>query len=110
MSSYSMTGHSIESIRDREMVLTDTILHWRRLPLSLTFRTWMKFTRKRKLLRELLFYLREKKRKEVMACTLKKWRRELFVKFTAREHWVSFLTTENLWIYMNNIYLILRGC
>ncbi|EDO41498.1 predicted protein [Nematostella vectensis] len=80
------SGTSCMSMRDKEMVLTDTILHWRALPLSLTFRTWLKYTRQRKLLRELLFYFREKRRMEHLAHALCTWRRELYIKVAARQY------------------------
>ena len=86
----SFTGRSTQSeVRDRELMATETILHWRNLPLSLTFRTWLKFTRQRKVQRELLNYITNKKTMELMVNTLATWRRELHTKVTARQHWVS---------------------
>ena len=88
----SFTGRSTQSeMRDRELMATETILHWRNLPLSLTFRTWLKFTRQRKVQRELLNYITNKKTMELMVNTLATWRRELHTKVTARQHWVSTL-------------------
>ena len=88
----SFTGRSSQSeMRDRELMATETILHWRNLPLSLTFRTWLKFTRQRKVQRELLNYITNKKTMELMVSTLAAWRRELHTKVTARQHWVSSL-------------------
>lgn len=88
----SFTGRSTQSeMRDRELMATETILHWRNLPLSLTFRTWLKFTRQRKVQRELLNYITNKKTMELMINTLTTWRRELHTKVTARQHWVSTL-------------------
>ena len=88
----SFTGRSTQSeVRDRELMATETILHWRNLPLSLTFRTWLKFTRQRKVQRELLNYITNKKTMELMVNTLATWRRELHTKVTARQHWVSAL-------------------
>ena len=88
----SFTGRSTQSeMRDRELMATETILHWRNLPLSLTFRTWLKFTRQRKVQRELLNYITNKKTMELMVNTLSTWRRELHTKVTARQHWVSSL-------------------
>ena len=88
----SFTGRSTQSeMRDRELMATETILHWRNLPLSLTFRTWLKFTRQRKVQRELLNYITNKKTMELMVNTLATWRRELHTKVTARQHWVSSL-------------------
>lgn len=87
----SFTGRSTQSeLRDRELMATETILHWRNLPLSLTFRTWLKYTRQRKLQKELLNYLTNNKINELMVKTLATWRRELHTKVTARQHWVSF--------------------
>ena len=87
----SFTGRSTQSeMRDRELMATETILHWRNLPLSLTFRTWLKFTRERKLQKELLNYITNFKTMELMEKTLAKWRRELYTKVTARQHWVCF--------------------
>lgn len=86
----SFTGRSTQSEpRDREVMATETILHWRNLPLSLTFRTWLKFTRQRKLQMELLNYITNNKTTELMSKTLGKWRRELYTKVTARQHWVG---------------------
>ncbi|PFX20450.1 Cyclin-dependent kinase 11B [Stylophora pistillata] len=86
----SYTGRSTQSDpRDREVMATETILHWRNLPLSLTFRTWLKFTRQRKLQKELLNYITNNKTMELMAKTLVKWRRELYTKVTARQHWLD---------------------
>lgn len=86
----SFTGRSTQSdVRDRELMATETILHWRNLPLSLTFRTWLKFTRQRKLQRELLNYLTNNKINELMVKTLTTWRRELYTKVTARQHWLD---------------------
>lgn len=86
----SYTGRSTQSDpRDREVMATETILHWRNLPLSLTFRTWLKFTRQRKLQKELLNYITDNKTMELMAKTLGKWRRELYTKVTARQHWLD---------------------
>ncbi|XP_031551995.1 uncharacterized protein LOC116289246 [Actinia tenebrosa] len=83
----SMTsGMSSASVRDKEMVIIDTILHWRSLPLSLTFRSWLKYTREQKLLRDLLFYSKEKKTREIIAGTMKRWRRELYIKVAARQY------------------------
>lgn len=90
----SFTGRSSQSeMRDRELVATETILHWRNLPLSLTFRTWLKFTRQRKLQRELLNYITNKKTMDLLVNTLATWRRELYTKVTARQHWVSLIST-----------------
>lgn len=86
----SFTGRStLSELRDRELMATETILHWRNLPLSLTFRTWLKYTRQRKLQKELLNYLTNNKINELMVKTLATWRRELHTKVTARQHWVS---------------------
>jgi hypothetical protein len=79
---------SSASVRDKEMVIIDTILHWRSLPLSLTFRSWLKFTRQQKLLRDLLFYAKEKKTRDIMVSTLKTWRRELYIKVASRQYLV----------------------
>lgn len=88
----SFTGRSTQSeMRDRELMATETILHWRNLPLSLTFRTWLKFTRQRKVQRELLNYITNKKTMELLVSTLATWRRELHTKVTARQHWVISL-------------------
>lgn len=104
----SFTGRSTQSEpRDREVMATETILHWRNLPLSLTFRTWLKFTRQRKLQKELLNYITNNKTTELMSKTLGKWRRELYTKVTARQHWVGcfccclyvFITREKIAFY-----------
>ena len=85
----SFTGRSTQSDpRDREIMVAETILHWRNLHLSLTFRTWLKFTRRRKLQKELLNYLTNNKINELMSKTLATWRRELYTTVTARQHWV----------------------
>lgn len=86
----SFTGRStVSDMRDRELMATETILHWRNLPLSLTFRTWLKYTRQRKLQKELLNYLTNNKTTELMVKTLATWRRELYTKVTARQHWLD---------------------
>ena len=89
LSCFSTTGRSTQSEAfDRGIILTDTILHWRALPLSLTFRSWLKYTRHRKLLKDLLCYMQEKKQTEIIRKTLQTWRRKLYTKVTARQHWV----------------------
>ena len=97
----SFTGRSTQSeMRDRELMATETILHWRNLPLSLTFRTWLKYTRQRKLQRELLNYITNNKTNKLMVKTLATWRRELHTKVLSRQHWVA------LFIVNNFIFLI----
>ncbi|KAK3697329.1 hypothetical protein QZH41_015714 [Actinostola sp. cb2023] len=80
------SGMSSASVRDKEMVIIDTIRHWRSLPLSLTFRTWLKYTRQRKLLRELLYFAKDKKAREIMSSTFQHWTREFYITVASRRY------------------------
>jgi len=105
----SMTsGMSTASVRDKEMVLIDTLLHWRSLPLSKTFRSWLKYTRQKKLLRELLYFAKEKKAREILSSIFQQWRRKLYVTVACRQYLVciKFMNNRDMMTMMMVLIMI----
>ena len=94
--SYQTTSDSVA--RDRELLVAETIIHWRSLSLSVAFRSWCKYTRHMNLLRTTHAEWMARDKERLVTKYLGKWRRWLFVSVLARQHWVrlSFPVLRNI--------------
>jgi hypothetical protein len=87
--SYQTTSDSV--VRDRELLVAETIIHWRSLSLSVAFRSWCKYTRHMNLIRATYGEWIERDKERLVTKYLAQWRRWLFVSVLGRQHWVSTL-------------------
>ncbi|XP_028393831.1 uncharacterized protein LOC114518104 [Dendronephthya gigantea] len=85
--SYQSTCDSV--VRDRELLVTETIIHWRSLSLSVAFRSWFKYTQHMNHVRMTYTEWMVRDRERLVTKYLSKWRRWLFISVLARQHWVN---------------------
>lgn len=86
---YSIQTTSEGTPHGLELLVADTIVHWRSLSASVAFRSWLKYTQHRKHIRVLHAHWADRNREILLTKVLSKWRRWLFVTVLARQHWVS---------------------
>jgi hypothetical protein len=87
--SYQTTSDSV--VRDRELLVAETIIHWRSLSLSVAFRSWCKYTRHMNLIRATYGEWIARDKERLVTKYLAQWRRWLFVSVLGRQHLVSTL-------------------
>eukprot|EP00794_Sanderia_malayensis_P014872 gene14872-16418_t len=97
MSFYSFQSESIGV--NREIFMSSTIRHWRQLPLSRTFKAWLKFTQQQRIRRELHEYFLAYKRSFALKSIFCAWHRKLYCRLVA----VKFLKARILRKYFNAI-------
>lgn len=76
---------------DKEHLVSGTIRHWRHLPLSRTFRAWLKYTQDKKLRVELLHHFVSCKQIWTAKRVFTTWRRKLYCRIVVERFVVSKL-------------------
>ena len=106
--SYQTTSDSV--VRDRELLVAETIIHWRSLSLSVAFRSWCKYTRHVNLVRSTYAEWMARDKEKLLTKYLAKWRRWLFVSVLARQHWVNQMKKKFLLQWTNYYKQQVRSC
>ena len=86
-----------ENKNDKEMLLVGTLQYWRNLDVSTVFYAWLKYTARKKFLRQTQDSLLERKQEYLLHTMFLKWNRELYGRNASSDLSVCCLFTRFTW-------------